>query len=170
MRPGAGRRAGRVEAGRAPSGVRGAEHLSHHRDHAQDPRVVDVIVDVKEKAAIAVVPDDMLSLAIGKKGQNVRLPAKLTGWRIDIKSEEEKRREVEAQLERLEVPGDQGEEGGGEAPLPELVLPDIHDEIVESLRQDDQAHRLPRRQAGVVREGRPEEGIHTRGRDESGRS
>ena len=42
-----------------------------------------------------VVEDKQLSLAIGKKGQNVRLAAKLTGWRIDIKSEEEKRKEVE---------------------------------------------------------------------------
>ena len=50
-----------------------------------------------------VVEDKQLSLAIGKKGQNVRLAAKLTGWRIDIKSEEEKRREVEAQFEGLEV-------------------------------------------------------------------
>ena len=49
-----------------------------------------------------------LSLAIGKKGQNVRLAAKLTGWRIDIKSEEEKRKEVEAQLGALEA-------GDGEA-------------------------------------------------------
>jgi len=44
-----------------------------------------------------------LSLAIGKKGQNVRLAAKLTGWKIDIKSEEEKRREVEAQFGALEI-------------------------------------------------------------------
>jgi N utilization substance protein A len=50
-----------------------------------------------------VVEDKQLSLAIGKKGQNVRLAAKLTGWRIDIKSEEEKRKEVEAQFEGLEV-------------------------------------------------------------------
>jgi N utilization substance protein A len=50
-----------------------------------------------------IVEDRQLSLAIGKKGQNVRLAAKLTGWRIDIKSEEEKRREVEAQFEGLEA-------------------------------------------------------------------
>jgi N utilization substance protein A len=50
-----------------------------------------------------VVEDKQLSLAIGKKGQNVRLAAKLTGWRIDIKSEEEKRREVEAQFGALEA-------------------------------------------------------------------
>ena len=43
-----------------------------------------------------IVEDSQLSLAIGKKGQNVRLAAKLLGWRIDIKTEEEKRQEVEA--------------------------------------------------------------------------
>src|SRR6476620_4576019 len=62
------------------------------------------IVDDKERVVEVVVEDKQLSLAIGKKGQNVRLAAKLTGWRIDIKSEEEKRREVEAQLEGFEVP------------------------------------------------------------------
>ena len=50
-----------------------------------------------------VVEDKQLSLAIGKKGQNVRLAAKLTGWQIDIKSEEEKRQEVESQLGALEL-------------------------------------------------------------------
>ena len=50
-----------------------------------------------------------MSLAIGKKGQNVRLAAKLTGWRIDIKSEEEKRREVEAQFEGLEAAAEAAE-------------------------------------------------------------
>jgi transcription termination/antitermination protein NusA len=43
-----------------------------------------------------IVDDTQLSLAIGKKGQNVRLAAKLLGWKIDIKSEEEKRQEVES--------------------------------------------------------------------------
>jgi len=84
------------------------------------------IVDDREHVMEVVVEDKQLSLAIGKKGQNVRLAAKLTGWRIDIKSEEEKRREVEAQFEGLEAaPADaEGEEGGGEdteagaAPLP----------------------------------------------------
>jgi N utilization substance protein A len=57
------------------------------------------IVDDKERVVEVVVEDKQLSLAIGKKGQNVRLAAKLTGWRIDIKSEEEKRREIEAQFE-----------------------------------------------------------------------
>ena len=61
------------------------------------------IVDDRERVMEVVVEDKQLSLAIGKKGQNVRLAAKLTGWRIDIKSEEEKRREVEAQFEGLEI-------------------------------------------------------------------
>src|SRR5262249_38813796 len=67
------------------------------------------IVDDKERVMEVVVEDKQLSLAIGKKGQNVRLAAKLTGWRIDIKSEEEKRREVEAQCGELGLAG--GESG-----------------------------------------------------------
>jgi N utilization substance protein A len=63
-----------------------------------------------------IVEDKQLSLAIGKKGQNVRLAAKLTGWKIDIKSEEEKRREVEKQLGALEIGEPSAEsEGEGEA-------------------------------------------------------
>ena len=64
------------------------------------------IVDDPERVMDVVVEDTQLSLAIGKKGQNVRLAAKLTGWRIDIKSEEEKRREVEAQFGELETNGE----------------------------------------------------------------
>jgi len=79
------------------------------------------IVDDGGRVMEVVVEDKQLSLAIGKKGQNVRLAAKLTGWRIDIKSEEEKRREVEAQFGELEA-GAEGEseaEGAveGEAPI-----------------------------------------------------
>ncbi len=60
-----------------------------------------------------VVEDKQLSLAIGKKGQNVRLAAKLTGWKIDIKSEEEKRREVEKQFGELEIGGSDSAVGAG---------------------------------------------------------
>src|SRR4051812_4253989 len=67
------------------------------------------IVDDGGRVMEVVVEDKQLSLAIGKKGQNVRLAAKLTGWRIDIKSEEEKRREVEAQFGELEIPGESAE-------------------------------------------------------------
>lgn len=50
-------------------------------------KVKDVQVNEDEHTALVIVPDDQLSLAIGKEGQNARLAAKLTGWRIDIKSE-----------------------------------------------------------------------------------
>ena len=59
------------------------------------------IVDLTEKQLEVIVDDTQLSLAIGKKGQNVRLAAKLLGWKIDIKSEEEKRQEVEQQMQAL---------------------------------------------------------------------
>src|SRR5208337_4320134 len=59
------------------------------------------IVDPSERHLEVVVDDSQLSLAIGKKGQNVRLAAKLLGWKIDIKSEEEKRQEVEQEMSRL---------------------------------------------------------------------
>lgn len=54
-------------------------------------KVLDVIVNEADKATTVVVPDYQLSLAIGKRGQNARLAAKLTGWKIDIKSETEAR-------------------------------------------------------------------------------
>jgi transcription termination/antitermination protein NusA len=54
-------------------------------------KVLDVIVNEEDKATTVVVPDYQLSLAIGKRGQNARLAAKLTGWKIDIKSETDAR-------------------------------------------------------------------------------
>ena len=56
-------------------------------------RVREVLVDDDEMRATVVVPDDQLSLAIGREGQNARLAARLTGWRVDIKSESEFSRE-----------------------------------------------------------------------------
>ncbi len=52
-------------------------------------RVREVLVDDEDKQATVIVPDDQLSLAIGRDGQNARLAARLTGWRVDIKSESE---------------------------------------------------------------------------------
>ena len=59
------------------------------------------VIDSENKVLEVVVDDEQLSLAIGKKGQNVRLASRLVGWRIDIKSEQEKKREVEAEMERM---------------------------------------------------------------------
>jgi N utilization substance protein A len=95
------------------------------------------IVDDRERVMEVIVEDKQLSLAIGKKGQNVRLAAKLTGWRIDIKSEEEKRREVEAQFEGLEVAADAAEgepssEAVDETPLP-YILAGVGEKTVRKL-------------------------------------
>jgi N utilization substance protein A len=62
------------------------------------------IVDAEARKLEVIVEDSQLSLAIGKKGQNVRLASKLLGWDIDIKSEEEKRREIEEQMTALTAP------------------------------------------------------------------
>src|SRR5713101_2337309 len=71
--------------------------------HALSPAKISrvTVIDPVEKHMEVIVDDSQLSLAIGKKGQNVRLAAKLLGWKIDIKSEEEKRQEVEQQMAAL---------------------------------------------------------------------
>jgi N utilization substance protein A len=75
--------------------------------HALSPAKISrvTILDPVEKHMEVVVDDSQLSLAIGKKGQNVRLAAKLLSWKIDIKSEEEKRQEVESAMAALVAPG-----------------------------------------------------------------
>ena len=85
------------------------------------------IIDDEARVMEVLVEDRQLSLAIGKKGQNVRLAAKLTGWKIDIKSDEDKKKEVELQLAGLEFGG------SAEADAP-LTLPDIHVEVINALR------------------------------------
>jgi N utilization substance protein A len=82
------------------------------------------IVDSKEKHLEVIVDDTQLSLAIGKKGQNVRLAAKLLGWKIDIKSEEEKRQEVEQQMNSLV---------GNSATSLENIAAELGDPVLEKL-------------------------------------
>jgi N utilization substance protein A len=60
-------------------------------------------MDEKDRRLEIVVENDQLSLAIGKKGQNVRLASKLTGWKIDIKSQEEKKKEESEASARFEA-------------------------------------------------------------------
>jgi N utilization substance protein A len=69
-------------------------------------RVREVLVDDDAKQATVIVPDDQLSLAIGKEGQNARLAARLTGWRVDIRSE------TEFAKEEAEMPFDEEETSG----------------------------------------------------------
>ena len=82
------------------------------------------IVDVEDRHLEVIVEDSQLSLAIGKKGQNVRLAAKLLGWRVDIKSEEEKRQEIETQMAQMALRG---------APISDLA--GLGDKTLEKLRE-----------------------------------
>jgi N utilization substance protein A len=96
--------------------------------HALSPAKISrvSILDPADKHMEVIVDDTQLSLAIGKKGQNVRLAAKLLGWRIDIKSEEEKRQEVESQMAALVVPG---------APVSVLLDHGLTDTLLEKLME-----------------------------------
>ena len=67
-----------------------------------------LIFDPVKKILEVIVPEDQLSLAIGRKGQNVRLASKLLGWEINIKSAEEKKKEILSQLEDLGGPSEAG--------------------------------------------------------------
>jgi N utilization substance protein A len=83
------------------------------------------VVDASDKHLEVIVDDSQLSLAIGKKGQNVRLAAKLLGWKIDIKSEEEKRQEVEQQMQALV----------NQQPTPLESVPELGEGIIEKLNE-----------------------------------
>jgi N utilization substance protein A len=96
------------------------------------------IVDDRERVMEVIVEDKQLSLAIGKKGQNVRLAAKLTGWRIDIKSEEEKRKEVEAQFEGLEVGSSSDESEAAEPASKDLIEPSATTEDIEAVAKGEE--------------------------------
>jgi N utilization substance protein A len=80
-----------------------SEEITTFAEKALQPAKVSrvSILDLGDKQLEVIVDDTQLSLAIGKKGQNVRLAAKLLGWKIDIKSEEEKRQEVEQQMQAM---------------------------------------------------------------------
>jgi N utilization substance protein A len=83
------------------------------------------VLDTGEKHLEVVVDDSQLSLAIGKKGQNVRLAAKLLGWKIDIKSEEEKRQEVEQQMASLVT----------QTATPLDRVPDLGEQLIQKLNE-----------------------------------
>lgn len=102
-------------------------------------KVASVRIDEEAKAAFVVVPDNFLSLAIGKEGQNVRLAARLTGWRIDIRSE--------TQMSRGEVPppvaprpAPKPVEAPAPAPIP---VPEPEATVEEEAEVEDDGSELP---------------------------
>lgn len=99
-----GGRGSRVQAVMSDLGEEKIDIIPFANDHAEfianalsPTKVVSVSLNDVEKKAIVRVPEDQLSLAIGKQGQNVRLAAKLTGWNIDITSADESRIEATAE-------------------------------------------------------------------------
>jgi len=124
--------------------------------------VSSILLDEANKRAVVIVPEDQLSLAIGKRGQNVRLAAKLTGWDIDLKTRAElegqaaaesqaaeaasgEEAEQEQETPTSEVPGPEpAEQVGEETPVPEVAAPteDLQDEAPASevAQPTDQPH------------------------------
>jgi len=102
-----------------------SEEITTFAEKALQPAKVSrvSIVDLAEKQLEVIVDDTQLSLAIGKKGQNVRLAAKLLQWKIDIKSEEEKRQEVEQQMHAM----------GGGPTTPVEQITELGETILEKL-------------------------------------
>jgi len=90
-------------------------------------KVIDVTLDDADKKAVVRVPEDQLSLAIGKQGQNVRLAAKLTGWNIDIVSADESRVEATAEAAEPEEP----------AKKPRGGKPDLEGALIDAVNQTD---------------------------------
>jgi len=103
-----------------------SEDPLHYVTKALNPAKISrvTIVDGPNKHMEVVVDDLQLSLAIGKRGQNVRLAAKLMGWKIDIKSEEEKRRELESRMADMVISG---------APVSVLLDHGLDETVVEQL-------------------------------------
>jgi transcription termination/antitermination protein NusA len=110
------------------------EDISTFAANALSPAKINhvTILDPEQKHLEVIVDDTQLSLAIGKKGQNVRLAARLLGWRIDIKSEEEKRQEIESQMEAMALRGAAVTELQG---LGEKTLQKLKDHGIETVEQ-----------------------------------
>ena len=102
-----------------------SEEITTFAEKALQPAKVSrvSIVDLADKQIEVIVDDTQLSLAIGKKGQNVRLAAKLLGWKIDIKIEEEKRQEVEQEMQAM----------GGGPTTPVEQIAELGEGILEKL-------------------------------------
>jgi len=117
--------------------VRWSEEQARYVGSALSPaKVSDVVLDEAGRTATVLVPDNQLSLAIGKEGQNVRLSARLTGWKIDIRSESaakshEASAETEAAQAAAGATAEPPAEEAAEAPAEAEPQPDAEAAAVE---------------------------------------
>ena len=95
---------------------------------ALSPATVVSVTQIGEKSAVAVVPDEKLSLAIGRDGKNARLAARLTGWKIDVKSE--------SAAEKMNLEGYQDESADVEPSLAEAELPVSEEETPAEITEE----------------------------------
>ena len=95
---------------------------------ALSPATVVSVTQIGEKSAVAVVPDEKLSLVIGRDGQNARLAARLTGWKIDVKSE--------SAAEKMNLEGYQDESADVEPSLAEAELPVSEEETPAEITEE----------------------------------
>jgi len=120
-------------------------------------KVVEVTVDEKEKKATVKVPEDQLSLAIGKKGQNVRLAAKLTGWNVDIAGTDD------SGIERVQTAA---------MPAEPKKAVDLEDQIIKNIESAGQEEDKPEKGAKVddtespVKEEEPETEVEKPAKDQ----
>jgi N utilization substance protein A len=116
-----------------------ADQPSYVANALQPAKVLQVHLSERQHLAQAVVPDHQLSLAIGKEGQNVRLAARLTGWRIDIHNEEQwtnvesQRVEEEKEFEEVAAMAEAAAQESGVALTPELLAQD--EDLIRRLQE-----------------------------------
>ncbi len=137
--------------------VRYSDDPSEYLKSALSPaRVSQVSLNDEEHSAVVVAPDDQLSLAIGRRGQNVRLAAQLTGWRIDIRSqtqwetETERIAEEEAEAEKEEAQRVRVYELAQELDVPSADLVEIMRE--EGMDVSSHASSVSSEEADIVRD------------------
>jgi N utilization substance protein A len=132
-----------------------ADPATYVANALQPAKVIAVHLNQRDHRAEAVVPDYQLSLAIGKEGQNVRLAARLTGWRIDIHNEEQwaelvsQRADEEVELEEVAAMAEVAAEESGVELTPELLKED--EDLIRKLQE------LQRAQSGDEAEPKQEE-------------
>ena len=116
--------------------IKWSENVEEYLSNALSPaKVVQVIPNQDEKTAVAIVDDYQLSLAIGKEGQNVRLAAKLTGWKIDIKSKIDYVNKYQIEKESADNPDD--------------ILAELKEELELEERQSADDFELPEELDGL---------------------
>jgi len=138
--------------------IRYSDDVATFASNALSPARINrvVIADPFDRRLEVIVDEDQLSLAIGKKGQNVRLASKLVGWTIEVKTEEQKREEAHAEIERLTQAGEEeaGEEQAAEAAVAETEAAETPEapeeaETAEAANAEEVAEEAVEEEEGV---------------------